>query len=169
MSVNTPRVWISPCFTGWETLAVAAALGALPIPASLLNKPLLIPCIKAAPTPPPANCSQPNALETIVSRTNGKWWRLHKITNNAKPIYPNAMTGTITLLTFAIRCILPNMMISVKIVKTQPTTTWFHWNALSNAAHSVLLCTELKAKPKVTVINTAKSKPIHLFFNPFSM
>ena len=31
----------------------------------------------------------------------------------------------------------------------------------------VLLCTELKANPKVMLINTAKSIPIHGCFNPF--
>ena len=44
VSVNTLRACISPCFTGWETVAVAAALGAEPIPASLENKPRLTPC-----------------------------------------------------------------------------------------------------------------------------
>lgn len=43
VSVNTPRVWIRPCFTGWLTSAVAAAFGALPSPASLLNIPRLKP------------------------------------------------------------------------------------------------------------------------------
>ena len=36
-------LWINPCFTGWLTVATAAALGALPSPASLLNKPRLMP------------------------------------------------------------------------------------------------------------------------------
>ena len=45
VSVNTLRACISPCFTGWETVAVAAALGAEPIPASLENKPRLTPCM----------------------------------------------------------------------------------------------------------------------------
>ena len=49
VSVNTLRACISPCFTGWETVAVAAALGAEPIPASLENKPRLTPCMIVAP------------------------------------------------------------------------------------------------------------------------
>ena len=30
VSTNTPRDWIRPCWTGWATVAVAAALGAVP-------------------------------------------------------------------------------------------------------------------------------------------
>ena len=30
VSTNTPRDWMRPCWTGWETVAVAAALGAVP-------------------------------------------------------------------------------------------------------------------------------------------
>ena len=30
VSTNTPRDWMSPCWTGWATVAVAAALGAVP-------------------------------------------------------------------------------------------------------------------------------------------
>ena len=65
VSVNTLRACISPCFTGWETVAVAAALGAEPIPASLENKPRLTPCMIVAPSPPPTTCSIPKALEKI--------------------------------------------------------------------------------------------------------
>lgn len=42
-----------PCFAGCETDAVAAAFGAEPIPASLENRPRLIPNIKADPANPP--------------------------------------------------------------------------------------------------------------------
>ena len=41
--------------------------------------------------------------------------------------------------------------------------------ALCKAALMVLLCTELNARPNVTVISTAKSTPIQRFFNPRSM
>ncbi|SCT93540.1 Uncharacterised protein [Staphylococcus aureus] len=43
VSKNTPNDWIKPCLTGCGTAAVAAAFGAEPIPASLENKPRLIP------------------------------------------------------------------------------------------------------------------------------
>ena len=71
VSVNTPKVWIKPCFTGWVTSAVAAAFGALPIPASFENKPLLIPCITAAPSPPAVNCFIPKADSNISLKTDG--------------------------------------------------------------------------------------------------
>ena len=35
VSMNTDSICTRPCFTGWETLAAAAALGAEPTPASL--------------------------------------------------------------------------------------------------------------------------------------
>ena len=53
VSVNTPNACIKPCLTGWLTVAVAAALGALPSPASLLNRPRLMPCITVTPNIPP--------------------------------------------------------------------------------------------------------------------
>lgn len=43
VSTNTPSIWISPCVTGWRVLAVAAAFGALPIPASFENSPRFTP------------------------------------------------------------------------------------------------------------------------------
>ena len=45
VSMNTESIWTSPCFTGWDTDALAAALGAEPTPASLEKRPLLIPCM----------------------------------------------------------------------------------------------------------------------------
>ena len=42
-------------------------------------------------------------------------------------------------------------------------------NASSKAAQIVLLCTELKAKPKVKISRKANRTPIHGCFNPFLM
>ena len=61
VSRKTPNTCTIPCLTGWLTSAVAAAFGALPIPASFENNPLLIPIIIAAPIPPPVNCFNPKA------------------------------------------------------------------------------------------------------------
>ena len=74
VSVNTPRAWMRPCLTGWETAAVAAALGALPSPASLLNKPRFTPFIMAAPRVPPTACSNPKALSIITLKMWGTSW-----------------------------------------------------------------------------------------------
>ena len=71
VSVKTPRVWISPCFTGCETWAVAATFGAEPMPASLLNRPRLMPCMSAAPAAPPRTGPQPKASERISPSTSG--------------------------------------------------------------------------------------------------
>ena len=167
VSVNTASVCINPCLTGWVTLAVAAAFGAEPIPASLLNNPRLIPCISAMPTPPPNACSQPKAWLMMRDITSGRCVILSNTMTSARPTYPNAIIGTIMLLTRAIRRIPPKMMTRVRAVSTPPNTIWLNPNACSAAAQIVLLCTELKAKPKVMLINMAKSIPIHGCFNPF--
>lgn len=123
VSVKTPRVWISPCFTGCETWAVAATFGAEPIPASLLKSPRLMPCINAAPTAPLSVCSQPKASATISSSTSGSRPRLNSTTPSASTMYPSAIIGTITPLTRAMRRMPPKMMSSVSAVSTTPTHT----------------------------------------------
>ena len=52
VSTNTPSICTSPCCTGWATVAAAAALGALPMPASLEKSPRLTPLSSAAIIPP---------------------------------------------------------------------------------------------------------------------
>ncbi len=72
VSTKTPRDWMSPCWTGWATVAVAAAKGAVPCPASLENRPRLVPLMRAAripPVTPPAKGRGPKAEVTIVHRT----------------------------------------------------------------------------------------------------
>ena len=91
-------------FTGWVTSAVAATLGAEPIPASLLNNPRLMPCINAMPIPPPNACSQPKAFSIISSMTPGKCLTFIITMKSAEKKYnPKAMMGTMMLLTLAIR------------------------------------------------------------------
>ena len=63
----------------------------------------------------------------------------------------------------------PKMINKVSPVRMIPIGMWLMPNACSTAAQMVLLCTELKAKPKVMVISMAKRIPIHGFFNPFFM
>ena len=160
---------MNPCFTGCVTFAVAAACGAEPIPASLLKSPLLIPCIRAAPIPPPTACLKPNAFEVIVLITEGNSVIFIIITITAINTYPMAIIGTITLLTFAMLCIPPKMISAVKIVRTIPIVVGLKLNALLNAALNVLLCTELKAKPKVSIVNIANETDNHFIFRPISM
>ena len=84
-------------------------------------------------------------------------------------MYPSAIIGTITPLTRAMRRMPPKMMSSVSAVSTTPTHTRSAPKAPSHAAQIVLLCTELKANPKVTEISTANSTPIHLRPRPRCM
>ncbi len=84
----------------------------------------------------------------------------------ASATYPNAITGTITLLTLAIRWIPPKIMASVSTVSTAPTILGSKPNEPCMAAQIVLLCTELNAKPKVTEIKMANSMPIQFSPNP---
>ena len=167
VSENTPNVCISPCFTGCDTSAVAATLGADPSPASLLNKPLFIPFIIAAPIMPPKAWFQPKALETISSNTAGICLKFIPITTKAKIMYPTAITGTIIELTFAILCIPPKITRKVRTVSTMPIIRGSKLNASWKAAQIVLLCTELNENGKVKISRTAKREPIQGFLRPF--
>ncbi|MND44041.1 hypothetical protein D3C80_348680 [compost metagenome] len=76
VSTNTPSICTKPWFTGCFTSDAAAAFGAEPIPASLENKPRLIPCIiaidTAAPKKPPAAELKLKASVTISFKISGK-------------------------------------------------------------------------------------------------
>ena len=75
VSTNTPRDWMSPCLTGWDTVAVAATLGTLPMPASLENRPRLTPLSIAAampPVKPPAISASPKAPPMICLNISGR-------------------------------------------------------------------------------------------------
>ena len=66
VSRNTPNACTRPCSTGWLTAAVAAALGTEPSPASLENRPRLIPFITVAPNKPPPAATGSKAELIIV-------------------------------------------------------------------------------------------------------
>ena len=82
--------------------AVAAALGALPIPASLENKPLFIPTNIVPVNVPTVKSLKLSACENIASNTCGIKFMFLKTINNATNIYATANTGTITSVIFAI-------------------------------------------------------------------
>ena len=65
VSKYTPSDWTRPCLTGWETEAVAAALGTEPMPASLEKRPRRMPCMIAAPMVAPAISRNPRAWPTM--------------------------------------------------------------------------------------------------------
>ena len=60
-----PVIAIKPCLTGWLVFAAPCIKASVPIPASLLKAPLLMP-VKITPTRPPATAeSKENASVTI--------------------------------------------------------------------------------------------------------
>ena len=74
VSIKVPNIDTSPCLAGSSTVAVHAAIGALPRPASFEKIPLAIPfCIAIimAPSAPPAIARRPNALCTISASAAG--------------------------------------------------------------------------------------------------
>lgn len=123
VSTKTPRACISPCLTGCETSAVAAALGAEPIPASLENSPLRIPCISAIPTAPAAASCHPIALFTMSIISCGIFSKFSITTVSARRMYAMAINGTSTPDTFAIRLTPPNITIAVSAVIATPLHT----------------------------------------------
>ena len=66
-----------------EVWAMAAALGALPSPASLLKRPRLTPCVMAMPTAPPKAESMPKASRTMRASMEGMEVRLESMTKRA--------------------------------------------------------------------------------------
>ena len=76
VSMKTESIWTRPCFTGCDTEAEAAALGADPTPASLEYRPRLMPYIMAEPAKPPASVSKrkSKAPETIARNMVGMFW-----------------------------------------------------------------------------------------------
>ncbi|COQ35179.1 Uncharacterised protein [Streptococcus pneumoniae] len=74
---------MKPCLTGCVTFAVAAAFGALPIPASFENNPRFTPSKIAAPSPPPTTSLIPKACKKISLNTYGIAVMFVTTTNNA--------------------------------------------------------------------------------------
>ena len=74
VSITVPSMETSPCAAGSFVCTAAAAIGALPSPASLEKMPRATPfCIDSsiAPIAPPAAALPPNALCTISARAAG--------------------------------------------------------------------------------------------------
>ena len=71
VSIKTEKVCTRPCLTGWLTEAEAAALGAEPMPASLENRPRLMPWTTIEPAKPPTTLLKLKASEKIMAKTAG--------------------------------------------------------------------------------------------------
>ena len=71
VSMYTDRLCTRPCLQGCDTLAVAAALGAEPMPASLEYRPRLMPSITTEPANPPKMAWKSNAEASTMPNTFG--------------------------------------------------------------------------------------------------
>ena len=117
---------ISPCCAGWSVCAAAAAIGALPIPASLEKIPLAIPfCIATimAPIAPPAAARNPKALFTIVTIAPGIAVTLNIRIKSADTTYKTAIKGTTTCATLEILCNPPISTSATHNVISKPEIT----------------------------------------------
>ena len=98
---NTPQ---SPCLTGWSVLAVACAIGEVPIPASFEYTPRAAPHLSALAVPAPANpptAAVPvNAPWKMLTITPGRAAAFTNITTNAPSMYTQAIIGTKLSVTF---------------------------------------------------------------------
>ena len=83
VSMKTDSICTRPCLAGWETSAVAAALGAEPIPASLEYRPRLMPCIMQEPAKPPKIAEKSKALTKMFLNTVGTRFRCISTTTRA--------------------------------------------------------------------------------------
>ena len=71
VSTKTPSACTSPCFTGCDASAVAAAFGTEPMPASFEKRPRFTPVMTARPKPAPMAESKLKVLETMSFSTSG--------------------------------------------------------------------------------------------------
>ncbi len=66
-----PVIAIKPCFTGFDVLAVPCISASVPIPASLLNAPLLIP-VKITPIKPPLTAEFNEKASVNIKEIDGR-------------------------------------------------------------------------------------------------
>ena len=129
VSITVPIMDTSPCATGSSVFAVAAAIGALPSPASLEKIPLAIPfCIatRIAPSVPPAAARSPNALCTMVASAAGISPKCVSRMISTVTTYTSAINGTTTCATEEIRLIPPIITSATHTVSISPDITTLH-------------------------------------------
>ena len=126
VSMNVPSIEIRPCCPGESVSAAAAAIGALPRPASLEKIPRAIPfciAINTAPSAPPAAARRPNALSIIVLNAPGISPRCVNRMINTTTTYATAINGTTTCETLEIRLIPPITTSATQIDNNTPAIT----------------------------------------------
>ena len=162
VSTNTPRDCTKPCFTGCDTVAVAAAFGALPMPASFENRPRLTPFSMAAampPTNPPASSSIPKAPPMIILKTSPIWLMFKITITRASTTYSSAIAGNTISATLATRRTPPNSTGAVSTIRTTPVHSVGISREAPRTSLMALACTMLNATPKVKISSTANSTP----------
>ena len=120
VSRKTDSICTRPCFTGWLTLAEAAALGAEPTPASLENRPRLMPCIRAEPVKPAKMAWKSKAPWKMRPNTWGSSSRFSTTTMIATSTYRPPMKGTRVEATAIIRLPPPMTQKAVSRAATPP-------------------------------------------------
>ena len=121
VSKYTPRAWTRPCLAGCDADEVAAALGTEPIPASLENRPRLMPWVMMTPIAAPDTDSMVNACWTMSASIGGTADRFVITTRMPRNRYRTAMTGTMNAVTLEIRCTPPRKTARPATPRTMPT------------------------------------------------
>lgn len=148
VSIKVPIIEIRPCCAGASATAAAAAIGALPRPASLEKIPLATPiCIAIIiePIAPPPTARRPNALCTIVARALGIFLKLYTRIASVTTKYVTAIKGTITCATDEILLRPPMSTRAVNIVRSMPDIITDHEYSRPNSvtAHWLLASKKL--------------------------
>ena len=126
VSIMVPSMETRPCSAGISACAAAAAIGALPRPASFEKMPRAIPfcmAISMAPIAPPETARIPKALCTTVTNAPGIAEACVISIISARMIYRTAIKGTINSATFEIRCRPPMMTSPAQTVMTTAEIT----------------------------------------------
>ena len=103
VSMNTDSICTRPCLTGWLTSAQAAALGALPQPASLEYRPRLMPYIMQEEAKPPKMAWKSKASWKMRPNTWGSRVMWVRVTISDTSTYTMPITGTSREVTFTTR------------------------------------------------------------------
>jgi hypothetical protein len=172
VSTNTPSDWIRPCFTGCEVSAVAAAFGALPIPASFENRPRFTPLSSAEVKPPAAPAAagpKPKASLTMSPNTPGIAPMLVTAIASASSRYSSAMAGSTYSATLEMRRTPPKMAGVASAISTSAVQRTETPCAPCSTSATVFACTMLNATPNVKTSSTANTTPQRREPSPRSM
>jgi len=168
VSIMVPIMETRPCLTGSSVWAAAAAMGALPRPASLEKIPRETPFFilrNMEPITPPVAALGEKAPLNISPNTAGTCSMFMIITPRARITYNTAMKGTSFSVTWPIRLMPPNSTIAtsaaIKMPKIRfalslvPSMIWKLIRAELMEATMVFTCVALPVPNTVSTPNTA--------------